>query len=84
MTSQEKVAVQTVALAILQTIAETDDGAPSTALYLGSGLQLNQYNQIMSQMEAKRFIENDYDFYTITVTGKIFMSKLAGKLDTVH
>lgn len=80
MTPQQINTLQRIGQAILETIADAGVlGAPSGPMYaalVAHGLTLDQYQQIMGQLERKAFVACQSYCYTITPAGEAFLAKL--------
>jgi len=83
MTKEQVVAVQRVALAVLESIEEAGPlGAPSGILYaalMGQGCTLTTYQQLMDPMVTRGFLILEQDCYTMTDGGRVFMKGLKAK-----
>lgn len=56
-------------------------GAPSSTLYLGLGMTLDEYNWLIGFMAQADFIENDNHWVTLTARGKALAVDLQKTLD---
>jgi predicted transcriptional regulator len=83
MNKDQLVAVQRVALAVLESIDEAGPlGAPSGILYaalMAQGCTLDTYRKIMDPLVRKGFLVLEHDCYSMTAAGRQFMKTLKEK-----